>query len=580
MPDSGILTLIGRLSDSGLRAGAARKLACALGAENLLIFSRDPLLGVLLPAPGWPQTLPGGQRWREFLENCASQGSCATELISPFSHAVVSVQGITAADGSVLALLGGRPDPLRVGEITGLVPLIAAAFQGERIAVVARGELEAESLAAEKSRALAAALDANRRELEAALAERDRSLQTLATINEVGRRLAAELDLEKLVQQVTDAATRLSGAQFGAFFYNTVGEGGQNYLLYTISGVPKEAFSRFPQPRPTQVFHPTFMGEGTVRSDDITRDPRYGKNDPHRGMPEGHLPVRSYLAVSVISRSGEVLGGLFFGHEEPGVFTERAERIVEGLASQAAVAMDNARLYRNLQESVRARDEFLSIASHELKTPLTSMRLQTQIRARNLENRNLEAFSEDRLRKMVAGDKRQVERLSRLVDDMLDIARISSGKLTFHLERFDLCALVRDVVDRHELQLEMSGCPVELECGGPAEGNWDPFRIEQVLTNLLNNAMSYGAGKPVKVTVERVANSAVLRVTDSGIGIAPENQTRVFERFERAISSRNISGLGLGLYISRHIVEMHGGSIQVESELGTGSTFTVTLPLA
>jgi PAS domain S-box-containing protein len=166
---------------------------------------------------------------------------------------------------------------------------------------------------------------------------------------EAARVVSGELDLGRVVQSVTDAATEMTNAQFGAFFYNVLDNAGGSYVLYTISGVPREAFERFPMPRNTAVFGPTFAGTGVVRSSNIRKDPRYGQNPPYHGMPEGHLPVTSYLAVPVISRSGEVLGGLFFGHSEEGVFTENEEQIVEALAAQAAVAIDNARLYDALQ---------------------------------------------------------------------------------------------------------------------------------------------------------------------------------------------------------------------------------------
>ena len=166
---------------------------------------------------------------------------------------------------------------------------------------------------------------------------------------EAARVVAGELDLQNVVQAVTDAATELTNAQFGAFFYNVINDAGESYMLYTISGAPREAFSRFPMPRNTAIFEPTFTGSGIVRSADIRRDPRYGRNAPFHGMPAGHLPVVSYLAVPVISRSGEVLGGLFFGHGEEGVFTENEEQIAEALAAQAAVAVDNARLYNALR---------------------------------------------------------------------------------------------------------------------------------------------------------------------------------------------------------------------------------------
>jgi two-component sensor histidine kinase/PAS domain-containing protein len=179
--------------------------------------------------------------------------------------------------------------------------------------------------------------------------------QLLELLNEVGTAVAAELDLDRTVQVVTDAATRLSGAAFGSFFYNVVNDKGEAYTLYTLSGAQRESFAQFPMPRNTAVFGPTFRGEGIVRSDDITKDPRYGQNHPYHGMPQGHLPVRSYLAAPVKSRSGEVLGGLFFGHSNVGVFNERAERIIAAIAVQAGIAIDKARLYRAAQDEIGRR---------------------------------------------------------------------------------------------------------------------------------------------------------------------------------------------------------------------------------
>ncbi len=173
----------------------------------------------------------------------------------------------------------------------------------------------------------------------------------LEVLNQTGAALSAELNLERLVQIVTDAGVKLVGAEFGAFFYKNVDETGQNLMLYTLSGAPREAFERFGTPRRTSVFGPTFDGQGIVRSDDITQDPRYGRNAPHQGMPHGHLPVRSYLAVPVISRSGTILGGLFFGHSRAAVFTAAAERVIVGIAAQASVAVDNARLLQAVQFS-------------------------------------------------------------------------------------------------------------------------------------------------------------------------------------------------------------------------------------
>jgi PAS domain S-box-containing protein len=199
-----------------------------------------------------------------------------------------------------------------------------------------------------------------RQEADEALREEARTLDVL---NRVGTAIAAELDLERSVQVVTDAATELTGAAFGSFFYNVTDERGESYMLYSLTGAPREAFAKFPLPRNTAVFGPTFRGEGLVRSDDILKDPRYGKNEPHHGMPTGHLPVRSYLSAPVISRSGEVLGGLFFGHPKPGVFTERSERLLKGIAAQAATAIDNGRLYQAAQVEIAERKR----AEHALR---------------------------------------------------------------------------------------------------------------------------------------------------------------------------------------------------------------------
>ncbi|WP_265529624.1 GAF domain-containing protein [Sphingomicrobium marinum] len=199
-----------------------------------------------------------------------------------------------------------------------------------------------------------AAVIIERKQAETALEE---ERQTLEKLNQTGEVIAGELDLDQVVQEVTDAGVKLTGAEFGAFFYNVNEPNGESYMLYTLSGVDRKAFEQFPMPRKTDIFAPTFDGDGIVRSDDITTDPRYGRNAPHKGMPEGHLPVTSYLAVPVKSRSGEVIGGLFFGHPAKGQFKERHERLMVGIAAQAAVAIDNARLYRAAQTEIQDRKQ-------------------------------------------------------------------------------------------------------------------------------------------------------------------------------------------------------------------------------
>lgn len=234
---------------------------------------------------------------------------------------------------------------------------------------------------------------------------------------------------------------------------------------------------------------------------------------------------------------------------------------------------------RALQTAVRTRDEFLSIASHELKTPLTSLRIQTQMRLRELQKGDSAAFAIDKLRKMIEGDERQINRLTRLIDDMLDVARISSGKLTVTPETVDLGALVHEVCERLAEQVAAAGCTVAIENPEPVVGQWDRFRIEQVVTNLITNAIKYGDGKPVAVHIGSNKEKGVLVVKDRGRGIPKVDHERIFLQFERAVGQGDVAGLGLGLYIVRQILAAHGGSIRVESEIGAGASFIVELPL-
>jgi PAS domain S-box-containing protein len=223
----------------------------------------------------------------------------------------------------------------------------------------------------------------------------------LETLNEVMARVSSELNLERLVQAVTDAGVAITGARFGAFFYNIIDAGGDALTLYTISGVAREHFSKFPNPRATKVFAPTFKGEAPLRSDDILCDPRYGHNAPHRGMPEGHLPVRSYLALPVKSRSGEVMGGLFFGHPEPARFTARHEELLIGIAGQAAIGIDNARLYDAAQREIAERREaeshrelLINELNHRVKNTLTTVQ---SVAAQTLRNSGVDDDVQERL---------------------------------------------------------------------------------------------------------------------------------------------------------------------------------------
>jgi signal transduction histidine kinase len=236
-------------------------------------------------------------------------------------------------------------------------------------------------------------------------------------------------------------------------------------------------------------------------------------------------------------------------------------------------------LLRALESAVAQRDEFMSIASHELKTPLTSLKLQTQVGERSLARGDPAFQSPENLRKLLGSTSKQLDRLGRLVEDMLDVSRVNTGKLSLAPERMDLSALVMDVLDRFRSQLVEVGCEVTAEIDSDVVGLWDAYRIEQVASNLLSNVIRYSRGAPVHVSLVREGENAVLEVRDSGPGISIEDQKKIFDRFERAANAKHVRGLGLGLYISKQIVENHGGKIEVDSRPGEGSTFRVTLPL-
>jgi signal transduction histidine kinase/CheY-like chemotaxis protein len=421
---------------------------------------------------------------------------------------------------------------------------------------------------------------------QAALREESRLLELL---NITGQSIASQLEIEKLLQTVTDAATDLTGARFGAFFYNRVLESGEDYLLYTLSGAPREAFEKFGHPRATQVFAPTFHGEAPVRSDDIMKDPRYGSMGPHHGMPPGHLPVRSYLAVSVKSRSGEVFGGLFFGHPEPGKFNERSERLVVGMAAQAAIAIDNARLYEAaqrelakreraeaaLRENDRRKDEFLATLAHELRNPLAPIRQAATISGSAQATDEQKSWAHEVI-------SRQVRNMSLLLEDLLDVSRITRGTLELRKTRTTLRHIVESAIEtarpaidakRHHLEVTLPAEDLELDA--------DALRLSQVLSNLLTNAAKYTDPEGrIRLVAQRQHDGIAIRVADNGIGISAEALPNIFTMFSQVATSRSSGGLGIGLALSRGLVEMHGGQLSAQSEgLGRGSAFTVQLPL-
>ena len=431
------------------------------------------------------------------------------------------------------------------------------------------------------------------------ITKRKEEARILELLSQTWMSVGLQLDLQALLQTVTDAATSLTGAKFGAFFYNQTDANGDSFLLYTLSGAPREAFDRFGHPRATALFGPTFRGEGVIRCDDVRSDPRYGQWGPHHGTPEGHLEVRSYLAVPVVGRLGDVIGGLFFGHPKSNVFSERSEKLVLGIAGQAAIAIDNARLYETAQKAAadrevlldseraarsdaeragRIKDEFLATLSHELRTPLSAilgwsyMLKRKEVDAKTLQT-GLETI------------ERNARAQTQLIEDLLDMSRITSGKLRLDIQPVIANSFVQAAIETVMPSAIAKGVLLEktVESDVPLI-HGDPARLQQVVWNLLSNAIKFTPkGGTVLVTVRNVDSAVELSVADSGIGIQSEFLPYVFDRFRQgdASTTRRFGGLGLGLSIVKHLVELHGGTVRVESGgTGAGATFITQFPLA
>jgi signal transduction histidine kinase/ActR/RegA family two-component response regulator/PAS domain-containing protein len=430
---------------------------------------------------------------------------------------------------------------------------------------------------------------------EEALREETRMLELL---NRAGSVLASTLDIDTLLQAVTDAATELTGAEFGSFFYNGKDANGDAYLLYTLSGAPREAFAHLGHPRPTAIFGPTFKGGAPIRSDDITKDPRYGSMGPHHGMPKGHLPVRSYLAASVSSRSGEVLGGLFFGHSKTHMFDERTEQLISGFVAQAAVAIDNARLYELAQRAARERegilaceraaraeaerhskmkDEFLAMLAHELRNPLAPITNAAQLLRMPSVDENLRLKASNII-------SRQVRHMTELVDDLLDVSRVTRGLVKLDTEILELNAVLRSAVEQARPHIEAKNHILSVEA--PARAvlvAGDRTRLVQVLVNLLNNAAKYTPpGGSITLRLEAGPEQARMTVIDNGAGMDAKLLPHVFDLFTQAerTPDRSQGGLGIGLALVKTIVQMHGGQVEAHSDgPNLGSSVSVLLPL-
>ncbi|HZI15658.1 MAG TPA: GAF domain-containing protein [Myxococcus sp.] len=439
------------------------------------------------------------------------------------------------------------------------------------------------SLAEELARRAALAIDNARlfRQARAAEEESRRSAARLHVLVQVSHLIAeAGLDLPTVLDVL---ARKVSEAIGDACVLQLLAEDGDQLEVVAVHHARADARAVLEE---SLRRYPARMGEGlsgrVAASGQALYVPRLKAEELHdERLPEAVLFLEYQGPQSVIivplGARGRVLGTLGVMRDAPEgrEYTAEERALLESLAARAALAIEDARLYGEATQAVKARDELLSVAGHELKSPLNALQLQIHMLARMAK-----AAVGSGLAERAEKAARASQRLGLLIDDLMDVSRINSGRMSLKREDVDLAALARELVGRMSEELARAGCEVTLVADAPVSGRWDRLRLEQVLVNLLSNAAKYGAGHPVRVTVELQGEAARLAVRDEGIGVAPEEQERIFERFERAASvQQQYKGLGLGLWITRRIVEAHGGTIRVHSQLGEGSTFTVELPL-
>jgi PAS domain S-box-containing protein len=428
-------------------------------------------------------------------------------------------------------------------------------------------------------------------------------MRTTETLYKISRSLTAELDLQRLLQTITDSATESIGAMFGAFFYNIQDPQDETFRLYTLSGESKESFTRLPMPRSSELLAETFRGEETIRLDDVTKDARYGRNQPHQGMPQGHPMIRSYLAVPVKSRSGEVIGGLFFGHEQAGKFTPASESLIAGIALQASVAIDNAALFqkaenelvkrreaeenlRMLNEQLEARvrdrtaqlqaanhelEAFAYSVSHDLRAPLRGIDGFSSI----LEKRYADALDEQG-KHYLQRVKEAASRMSHLIDDMLNLTRLTRQEM--QKIPMDLSALAHSVakfLSESENQRQ-----VEFRIQEGMQVVADPILMRAVLENLMGNAWKFTSHRQravIKVGCEDRNEGPVYYIKDNGAGFDMEYAEKLFRPFQRLHSMHEFPGSGIGLASVQRVIHRHGGKVWAEGRVNEGASFYFTL---
>ncbi len=394
-------------------------------------------------------------------------------------------------------------------------------------------------------------------------------IENLQYLNDIWESLSQNLDVQNILQIVTDVTTKFSGASYGAFFYNSLTEDGEAMKLFTLSGAKREDFMKLGMPRNTDIFKKTFNSKQGFIANDITQHHDFGKNPPHNGLPKGHLPVKSYMSIPVFSMAGENMGSLLFGHPEPGKFSQEHITMMQSIASQAAIALENSKLLKNVRTLSDKKDLFITVVGHELRSPLTTIKGFIQVLREVNQDNELCIYIEKVLE--------QVDKLNLLVDDLLDIGQIEAGKISLEKSEFCLSDLVKDTIETvlyaqntHEIVFDNREAMLITA---------DKRRVQQVLYNLIYNAVKYSPdADKVLVQIKSEKSEVIVKIIDYGIGISEKHIHNIFDRFYRVPSKKNISGIGIGLFLCSKIIKKHGGTLSVNSVLDEGSEFIFKIP--
>ncbi|HVG47218.1 MAG TPA: PAS domain-containing protein, partial [Rubellimicrobium sp.] len=585
-----------KAAEAGLRAAEAAQRA---QAEELRAVLDAVPAGIWITHDPEAREIAGNARSHEFLRVPQGQNQSKGAPGSPTNHfRFLDAEGRELLPRDLPVQAAARGEPVTAREYR-------VAFEDGSHVDLLGNATPLHDAQGRPAGAVAAFVDITaRKAAEAALWEESRVLETL---NRLGTLLAGELDPERLVQSLTDAGVALTGARFGAFFHNDLDESGERLHLFALSGADRSAFEGLGGVRATGVIGPIFRNEGVLRSDDVTLDPRYGQNEPHRGMPRGHLPVRSYMGVPVASRGGEVLGGLFFGHPEPGRFTERHERLMAALAAQAAIALDNARLFQAAQRANETLEARVAQALAERAQAEEALRQSQKMEAIGQltggiahDFNNLltpivggldivrRRVKDERSERLLGGALQAAERAKTLVSRLLAFAR----RQTLQPRAVDVAELVdglRDLIDRSlgpsiEVRLDLPpGLPPVMV---------DPNQLELALLNLSVNArdaMPGGGRLAISAEAKDASECSLpgilapgpylrLTVTDTGIGMDEATLARAVEPF---FSTKGLGkGTGLGLSMVHGLAAQSGGLFKLLSRVGEGTAAVLWLPVA